>query len=194
MKEKHKEIWDLALIYQDARDDKGHAEIVTYYATKLSNIEGLNDDVVIPSAILHDIGWSQLSKKERFSIFDKGNDLNEILQVRLRHQDEGVKLAKIILSKVNYDSSLVDEILEVISQHDTRKFFISKNEAAMRDADKLWRFSKIGFWDDVRHSKITQSEYCEILKSKMEMSNFLYFDSSKKIAMDELEKRKSEVR
>jgi putative nucleotidyltransferase with HDIG domain len=192
MKTKYKKIWELALPYQDARDDKGHAEIVTHFAAKLCKIEKADENIVIPAAILHDIGWSQLSKKDRFLIFDKKIDQKERLRVRHKHQKEGVKLAKKILNQIDYNPQLVDEILEIISQHDTRDGFLSKNEATMRDADKLSRFSKVGFWDDIRLSKISQEHYHDTLKEKINHPNFLYSYSSRHIAIDELKKRKSE--
>ncbi|MFC1780165.1 HD domain-containing protein [Patescibacteria group bacterium] len=186
-------IWQLALPYQDARDDDGHGKIVTEFAARLSKIENTNDDIVIPAAILHDIGWSQLSKKERMLIFDKSNPEQDRLKARFKHQKEGVKLAREILEKVKYPKKLIKAILEIISEHDTRDGFISDDEATMRDADKLSRFSKIGFWDDVRQSKITAEYYYSYLKEKINTPNFLYFQSSKKIALEELQKRKREI-
>ena len=56
-------IWDLAFCYQDKRNDKGHAKIVTNYVIKLAEIEKADKNVVIPAAILHDIGWSKIPKK-----------------------------------------------------------------------------------------------------------------------------------
>ena len=59
--EVHKKIWELAFPYQDKRNDEGHAECVVSYAQKLLLAEKADSNVVIPAAILHDIGWSQLS-------------------------------------------------------------------------------------------------------------------------------------
>ena len=62
MEEIFQKIWDLAEEYQDKRDDEGHAKTVLEYAIKLLEILPANEKIVIPAAILHDIGWSQLSK------------------------------------------------------------------------------------------------------------------------------------
>ena len=53
IKEEFVKIWDMALPYQDKRDDKGHARIVTEYAIKLCSIENAEDKIVVPAAILH---------------------------------------------------------------------------------------------------------------------------------------------
>ncbi len=193
MKKVFDEIWELALPYQDFRDDKGHARIVTDFAIKLVKIiDDVNEDIVIPAAILHDIGWSQLTEKERFSIFDSNITRREELAVRIKHQEEGVKLARRILEKVNYNKELVGPILEIISQHDTREGFFSKEDGIMRDADKLWRFSKIGFNADARRAKIDHKDLYNRYVKRIEDDGFLYSKEAKRIAKNELNKRKEE--
>jgi HD superfamily phosphohydrolase YqeK len=193
MEKLHQKIWDLALKYQDTRNDKGHGQIVTEFAEKICEMEELNKNVVVPAAILHDIGWSQLNKEDRMYCFQQDRDPEKMFQIRLVHQQESVRLGEEILHKVKYTEENIDEILEIISQHDTRTDFISKNEAALRDADKLWRFSKNGFNDDVKKSKITPEYYCEKLSKDLELPNYMYFDSARKIARIELEKRNEEI-
>lgn len=194
LKKEFKQIWDLALSYQDKRNDKGHAEVVTDYAMKLCEIEDVDENIVIPAAILHDIGWSQLSKKERIDIFYQRENKEARLKLKYKHQDEGVKLAEGILEKASYPEKYIKEILEIISQHDTRKGFLSPNEAAARDADKLWRFSEIGFEKDLRESSITPEHYYTKLKNDLRSPEYIYFDSSKVLAAAELEKRKKEYK
>jgi HD superfamily phosphodiesterase len=145
MKDIFNKIRELALPYQDKRDDAGHAETSLKYALKLVDIEKGDEDVVIPAIILHDVGWSQLPTKRRMKVFDPGAKEQERREVVYEHQIEGIKLALKILREVNYPPEKIDEILDIISQHDTRKGFISKNEGIVRDADKLWRTSKEGF-------------------------------------------------
>jgi HD superfamily phosphodiesterase len=145
MKDIFKQIWELALPYQDKRDDSGHAATSLRYAQQLVELENGNEDVIIPSIILHDIGWSHLVKERRMLIFDRDSSKIVKHEVQLEHQNEGVKLAGEILRKVYYPEELIKEILEIISEHDTREGFISRNEGLVRDADKLWRTSEEGF-------------------------------------------------
>jgi len=145
MKDIFNQIWKLALPYQDKRDDKGHAATSLKYAQQLIAMENGDEDVVIPAIILHDIGYSQLTKERRMLIFDKDASKEVRREVQLEHQNEGAKLAGEILRKVNYPEELIKEIQEIISQHDTREGFISKNEGLVRDADKLWRTSPEGY-------------------------------------------------
>lgn len=184
MKKIYEQILESALPYQDKRDDKGHAETVLNYAIKLLETEQGNENVIVPAAILHDIGWSQMSEKERMSCFKKF-DRN----IRIKHQKLGVDLAKKILEKINYNPKSIEEILEIIYGHDTREGFLSQNDGMVRDADKLWRYSKIGFWTDHRKISLSKKEHYETLKKNIDAKDFFYLGKSKDIARKELSEK-----
>lgn len=193
-REKFNKIWDAALAYQDKRDDEGHAEFVTRSVSKLIELENADEDIAVPAAILHDVGWSKVPKEEAMKNF--GNKLSSVSKVELqeKHEKAGIEMAREILEKLNYDSAMKDEILEIISGHDTREGFISKNEGVMRDADKLWRFSEKGFWLDIERGSYTPETRYEMLKEKINTPNFFYSEYAKKIAREELEKRKQKFK
>lgn len=191
-KKEYQKIWETALPFQDKRDDAGHAEIVTRFATKLCELEKADGDIVIPAAILHDIGWSQLSEEEKFIIFGSNATKEEMLHVRIRHQKEGAKLAEEILEKLKYPSEQIKQILEIISQHDTRKGFFSKEDGIMRDADKLWRFSKVGLDADIRRREMPFDEYYNRMEKRIEEDNFFFSESAKLLAREELIERRKE--
>lgn len=192
MKEKFKKIWDIALSYQDKRDDLGHARIVTKYAIQICEIENIDDCVVVPAAILHDVGWSQLPKKDWLIIFDPNRTPEAERVVRIKHQNESVRLAEIILKEANYSSKFLKSILEIISQHDTRENFFSKEDGAMRDADKLWRYSKVGFEADIRRNKFTFDFLYNKMVKLIDEENFFFFESARDIARKEISNRKKE--
>jgi HD superfamily phosphohydrolase YqeK len=190
MKKIYKEIWRRALKYQDKRDDKGHAQITLKFAQELLKGEKVNQDIVIPAIILHDIGWSQLPLKERFLIFQPNATKEQEYKMRFKHQKEGCKLATKILKDVDYDKSLSRKILKIISQHDTNEKKLSKEDAVVKDADKLWRFSKKGFWTDVKRRKITPLKRYEDLKAFINQKDSLFTLSAMRIAIKELEQRR----
>ncbi len=192
MKEEFKKIWEIALPYQDKRDDKGHARIVTEYAIKLCETESVNDMIIVPAAILHDIGWSQLPKEDWQVIFDPNKTPEMEYAVRIKHQDEGVKLAEKILNEAGYSPNFFKPILEIISQHDTRKKFFSDEDGAMRDADKLWRYSKTGFEADLKRNNFTFDFLYDKMMKRIDEKNFFFFESAKDIAKNELNDRKEE--
>ena len=90
MKAIHRKILELSLPYQDKRDDKGHARTVTDFAIMLLKTERADPDVVIPAAILHDIGWSKMPKKERFGpVKSKKIGNKETGSLRRKHEKLG---------------------------------------------------------------------------------------------------------
>ena len=190
MKEIFEKIWETALPYQDQRDDDGHARITLKYAKELVKLEDGDENIVIPAIILHDIGYSQIPRDRRMLIFDKDAKKEDRESVRDEHQAESVKLGEKILKELNYPAEQIPDILEIISQHDTRKGFISKEEGLVRDADKLWRFSPEGFKVDANRTKSELEERCKRLEKDLKDSQYIYSKSAKKIARKELKERK----
>lgn len=160
---------------------------------KLCEMEGADFDIVIPAAILHDIGWSNVPSKERMATLD-GSETDKVNkdQIRKKHEKYGVELAKQILNQINYDKDSIHEILQIISQHDSRRGFISKNEGIMRDADKMWRFDKRSFVADTKRLKNPAQELLKIRRNYLKVSDFFSSESGKKTAYEELEKREKE--
>ena len=183
MKEIFNKIWELALPYQDKRDDAGHAEVSLRYAVELVARENGNEDVVIPAIILHDIGYSQLPKERRLAVFNMGARDEDRRAAVFEHQVESVKLAVKILRKVDYPADLTDEILDIISQHDTRDGFISKNEGLVRDADKLWRTSKEGFLAAETRAKARDAERFKNIEEGINRPKYLYSETAKQMAL-----------
>ena len=192
MKEVFNIIWELALPYQDKRDDPGHAEVALRYATELVTLEKGNEDVVIPAIILHDVGYSQLPKERRLTVFNMGARDEDRRSVVFEHQIESIKLAAKILRNVNYPDDLTDEILEIISQHDTRDGFISKNEGLVRDADKLWRTSREGFSVAEARAKAREADRFKEMEKGIERPKYFYSETAKQMALADVKLRMQE--
>jgi len=182
-------IWYDSLPYQDKRNDIGHAEIVTYFSIKLLEyLKGIRE-IIVPAAIEHDIGWSQLSKTELDLFADKNRKRYSSI-LRARHQEEGIDLSKKILIKQNYPQPYTPHILEIISQHDTRKGFYSLEDGIVRDSDKLFRFTNIEFNVITKKRKNWNMSIEDIIKRAegwLNKDGFFYSNVSKKIARIELD-------
>lgn len=169
-------IWNKAQPYQDSRNDPGHAEFVTYFALQLLKILGGKREIIVPAAILHDIGWSQMEWE--FNI-QKVNQR----EVRLKHEKIGAKLAREILSKLNYKLELVEETGEIILGHDTRDNVLSLNDGIVKDADKLWRFTLTHFAQVmIGNFGLSSSAAEQKLESYFNKKSFFHSDAVKKIA------------
>jgi len=191
MKKVFQKIYNLALPYQDKRNDKGHAKVVMDFAFKILNYKDADEAIVIPAAILHDVGWSQISEKERMKLFDTKLWSKKDQIIRECHQYEGVRVAKEILEKINYNPENIKVILEIISEHDTRKNPISEEDKIVKDADKLWMFSPEGFKADLFRRKIKPVDWIKVLQSVIGSKKF-FTDTAALIAKEELEKRAKE--
>lgn len=195
MEDIYSRIWELALPYRDKRNDVGHTQIATDFAIRLLETEDGDCGVVIPAIILHDIGWSQLDDIERKIIFSNEISKEDERRLRLKHQDEGVRLARGILASIGYGEKNTAEILEIISQHDTRNGFFSKNDGLVCDADKLWMYSARGFKLDIerRQDYLSPMDWYNQLDEKIKSDSVFYSDKSREIARSELDKRFAEM-
>jgi HD superfamily phosphodiesterase len=194
LKEVFEKIWKLAEPYQDQREDDGHARTSLDYALKLVETEDVNPDVVIPAIILHDIGYSQIPQERRMKIFAPDASPGERSGVQYEHQVEGVMLALKILRQVDYPPELTDEILQIISGHDTRKGFISRNEGVVRDADKLWRTSKQGFFVAEERAKKREAERFKRMAKGLRNKDYFATRSALKMALSDLKDRERDAR
>lgn len=182
-KDKEKRLWKSSFEYQDTRrGEKGHAEVVTYLALRLLEQVGGDREVVVPAAMLHDIGWSQLTNLERELFYVKDIDTFTKQQVwkryepilRSRHQEQGVILARKLLDKISYPSSTnkIKHICEIISKHDTREGFYSSEDEIVRSADMMWRYTL-----PVLEISVKQRGW-SIKETKKQMEGWLNFFSS----------------
>lgn len=187
MKKTFEKIRRLAAPYLNTRKNDIHTDISTEFVFKLLEKEGGDEDVVVPSIILHDIGWKRVPEELQLKAFGPkavSPELNKI------HEVEGVKIAKELLEKVNYDKNKTEEILKIIDGHDSRKEAISLNDRIVKDADKLWRYSKEGFDIDVERFAETFDE--GIARITSNLAKWFFTNSAKEIARAEIRNRLGE--
>ena len=79
------------------------------------------------------------------------------------------------------------EILEIIGGHDSRSEPLSLNDMIVKDADKLWRYTKSGVEIDVERFNETVDEGLDRLRSNI--NNWFFTQSARKLAVEELLKR-----
>lgn len=82
-------------------------------AKRLSGKLNLDDKILLPLIILHDIGYAFVD--------NRNPDIKDRETKRI-HLEEGAKAAKRILEEVGYDEGLTDQIVYLISVHDNWAF------------------------------------------------------------------------
>ncbi|HUW65951.1 MAG TPA: HD domain-containing protein [Spirochaetia bacterium] len=157
-------IMELALPYLATRGNQRHTEIALDFARTLLAEEGGRPEVVIPAVTLHDVGWSCMPEELQLKAFGPQADrgLNRI------HEVEGVRLAREILTRSGYPEAWWPDILAIIDQHDSGRTALSLNDALVKDADKLWRFSEDGFAFAATRLRLDPASNWRALNSRVE--------------------------
>ena len=183
----YKQIYQLAQPYLNTRHNAVHTEMSMQLAYELLSTEGGQESIVIPAIILHDVGWQKVPAELQLKAFGPKATSPEINRT---HEKEGVKIAKDILEKVNYDVEEMGWILEIIDGHDSRKQSISLNDQIVKDADKLWRYTRSGFQIDTERFGESYVEGLNRLRKALPV--WFFTNTARKLAGEELEKRERE--
>ena len=184
MKPVFEKIRQLAKPFLDTRHNDVHTEISTQLAFDLLEREGGDEDIVIPAIILHDTGWKRVPAELHLKAFGPKATKPELNRL---HEVEGVKIAKEILQGINYDPVISERILEIIEGHDSRRKPLSLNDMIVKDADKLWRYTKSGFHIDIERFGESQEEGLERLRGNL--SGWFFTVTAKEIAAEKLSRR-----
>ncbi len=106
---------------------------------------------MIPAVLLYDVGWKTVPDELQLRAFGPGRNDLEINRI---HYVEGAKIARELLQQSGYYPAHVDQIAEIILGHDSRQEAILHNDALVKDADKLWRFSREAIRIDSRRFRV----------------------------------------
>jgi len=140
--DKHLPIWKQALPYLHTRSNDKHTLYCYIYAQELlEHHSEANQEVVLVSILLHDVGWSTVAEDKQLLSFGPNQKYPEL---QVQHEKEGARLAKEILASLDYPETFIDVVCEIIDGHDTRKDYLSLEDALVKDADKLWRYTAFG--------------------------------------------------
>src|SRR3989338_850820 len=142
MKVIYSKIWQLAKpYYEKGRPmDIDHIQWMMKEAQYVCEQEKLDDSLLLPLVILHDIGYAKVPKNNPFN-----------LNIRKAHMESGSKIAKSILVKVKYPKDKIKEIVYFVSVHDNWAFgdieIYTKNKilGIFTDLDFIWIVTPKGF-------------------------------------------------
>jgi hypothetical protein len=134
-------IWRAARPWLDVRSNEVHTLIAWRLAGTLLTLHpGAEEAVVLPAIILHDTGWKQMPQ-EKLALAVGPNA--QFPELQRDHELAGVEIGADILIRLalGLDDTA---ILAIIDGHDTTKDARSAEDAIVKDADKLWRFTPHG--------------------------------------------------
>jgi hypothetical protein len=130
--------------YWQVRANDLHIPVVYGFAQQLLAAHPQADvTIVLPAALMHDNGYANVPEELLFQgLADAPTGFKP--DITRLHEIEGVKIARAILAAVQYDAAKTELICTIIDGHDSRLKALSLEDALVKDADKLWRFTSIG--------------------------------------------------
>jgi len=142
MNERDRKIFARALPYLDVRSNDEHTAYAYSFARALlGSHPAAREDIVLPAVLLHDVGWKSIPEDKMMRAFGPGAKFPELVR---QHEAEGARLARQILTDLGLVDLPLVSIATIIDGHDTRKDALSLEDALVKDADKLWRFTAHG--------------------------------------------------
>ena len=185
-----RQLFRLAEPYLKIRGDLPHARISHQYALRLMGGEGGEPGIVEPAVILHDVGWSQLTPEQIRMAFGVRAGGEEAERLNRIHEQEGAAIARRVLQSLNYNPQWIERIAFLIERHDSGDQPDSLEEKLLKDADKLWRFSPFGFWNEIERQGLDQNELYLFLLARYR--GWFFTQTAVKLAEEELMSRGQE--
>jgi HD domain len=183
----YQKIFEKAKPFLHTRKNLVHTKIALQYALKLLKYEKGDEGVVIPAIILHDVGWSVIPENLHLTAFGPNPTNPELTKV---HEVKGAKIAQSILEGLRYPSEKVKEICRIVQGHDSRKHPISQSDRIVKDADKLFRYSRKGMAIDLGRFLIPRQKYLVFLEAIKD--DWFLTETGKEIARKEIYLRKKD--
>jgi HD superfamily phosphodiesterase len=180
MDEDYQEIFQLARPYLQTRENELHTRVAYCYAKRLLDAEGGDPEIVLPAVILHDIGWWTIPEELHVKAFGPGV---KDMALNRRHEVEGARIAAEILAGVACDPIRREEIVSIILGHDSRTEAQSLNDAIVKDADKLWRFSEEGL--EIHPKLFGIAPDIHTVWLGQQIANWFFTETARQIAIEE---------
>lgn len=158
-------IFDRAKSHCRSPSDVAHLSEATECARWLCEREDGDPAIVLPAIMLHDVGWSGFTADEEAAA--RGSSI-EARTANRRHEEEGAALARRILEETEVDPDLIDVIVDIVLWHDTRSEALSRDEAIVKDANLLSRFTPRGFEATCARFQVSEAELLERLQGSID--------------------------
>ncbi len=101
-----------------------------------------------------------------------------------RHEIQGAALAGEILAEVGWDAARIPVIQDIVDGHDSRAEAVSLEDALVKDADKLWRYTESAVRICHTWMELTPDAYMDWVGS--EIDRWLFTEAARELARREL--------
>ncbi|MFK7801132.1 MAG: NUDIX domain-containing protein [Anaerolineae bacterium] len=145
--------------YWKFRDNHIHIPESTRFAKMLlAAYPQADPEIVLPAILLHDNGYANVPPDTLFSGL-KDAPIGFAADITPLHEIEGAKIAREILTSLDFSPAKTNQVCEIIDGHDSRNESLSLEDSLVKDADKLWRYTVIAAevagrgWMKLSHEK-----------------------------------------
>ncbi len=185
MKEIFERMRQLALPYlrQEIKKDAVlHTKGVINAMELLLEKEKGDEDILIPTAILHDVGWAKVPVE-----LQKSNNEADKLEASRLHLKHAPSIINKILTEVGYNRSQIEKVIDIVVAH---KFQNPKEleKQLLIDADAMSDAFKEQFYSDIESYNTTPQEHYEFRKR-----NEFYTKTARELFDREMETRRREI-
>ena|SRR5699024_555604 len=136
-------LWQTVIPETRARGNDFHLPVSVAYAHRLCDAYPQADrELVLVATLLHDTGWAHVDEDRIISEGFRG-DWRQA-DIRYEHEVQGCQVARRVLPDLGYSDAFIEQVCAIIDGHDTRQQAHSLEDALMRDADRSWRFDRVG--------------------------------------------------
>jgi hypothetical protein len=177
--------------YLTVRGDLAHTQTAHQYGLKLLAAEGGDKRIVEPAIILHDVGWSKLTPEQIKMAFGVRAKSEEAKKLNRVHEIEGALIADRLLKTLNYDPVVTAQITDMIEHHDSGNEPGSLEEKILKDSDRLWRYSPLGFWTERERQNLPPLELYRHLENRR--LGWFFTETALSLSEKELKNRAEEI-
>lgn len=160
-------IWVKVIPEMRSRSNDVHIPLSLAFAERLCDcFPEANSLLVRVAVLLHDTGWGRVDESKIISEGFRGDWRKA--DIRFEHERQSCLIADEVLPGLGYEPDFVEAVKAIVDGHDTRQEAYSLEDAMMRDADRLWRFTTAGIglasgWFDMAPAPYTDRLASEII-------------------------------
>lgn len=161
MEKIYEKIWELAKpYYKKGREmDIDHVEWMIEKALLVCEKEEIDDSLLVPLVILHDVGYAEV----------KGDPFKR--ETRKEHMKAGAKIAREILEEVGYDKEKTEKIVYYVSVHDIWalgkiKVYEDLVLGVFKDLDFIWVITPKGLPAMLKLTGKNKKEFLDEVKAE----------------------------
>ena len=182
--DRYARIYALAEPYWQTRSNEVHVpESYTLAQELLGAHPEADPDIVLPAVLLHDIGYMAVPSDDHLKGL-AGAVKGWEPDITRRHEIQGAALAGEILGAVGWDPERTAAIQDIVDGHDSRTEAVSREDALVKDADKLWRYTESAVRICHRWMELTPEAYMDWVAAERE--RWLFTDTAREMARREL--------